>query len=221
MIKAIYCEKNPQRGMMKLTVTYPAAGGTEDIPDDILMARVAKGSQQAFAVLLHKYTDRYVRVALRYVGNVAEAEDITQEAFIRLWRLAPDWEGQQGRGAQLTTWLYRVVVNLSIDHLRRNKRLVYKEQPEQEDTAPDASGILEQKRQSRRIQQAVQELPDRQKTALILTFYEGLDDKQAADVMGIGVKALESLLVRARRQLRETLKQEIELLTGGRYEQAG
>lgn len=183
-------------------------GHADDEPDDhALMARVAKGDQRAFSVLVSRHLGRTVRMAARILGNGAEAEDVAQEAFTRVWKQAPKWRPKgHSDGAALTTWLHRVVVNLCIDRQRRKTpHPVGENLPEQEDTTPRADKQMESGETAQEVRIAVAELPDKQRIALTLCFFEGLSNAEAADAMDIGIKAVESLLVRARKNLRDRL----------------
>lgn len=165
------------------------------------MARVAEGDARAFEELVAGRHDRVVAVARRMLGSDADAEDVAQDAFLRLWRQADKW--QPGR-ARITTWLYRVTVNLSIDRLRRRTDMVEGDPPEQEQAA-DQQRLMEEEALRRAMDTALQALPERQRLALVLFHYEGLAMAEAAAIMDVSVEALESLLARARRALKQSL----------------
>jgi RNA polymerase sigma-70 factor (ECF subfamily) len=136
------------------------------------------------------------------LGDAAEAEDVAQEAFLRAWKQAPKWrEGV----ARFDTWLHRVALNLCYDRLRRRRELPTADPPEQADPgfAPDR-GLLAAD-VSRRVGEALQGLPERQREAIVLCHYQELGNIQAAEIMGVSVEALESLLARGRRSLRAAL----------------
>jgi len=171
--------------------------------DDELMQLAGKGDREAFGRLVARHVDRCVAIAQRSLGGrLAEAEDVAQDAMMRLWRHAPRWEA--GR-AQVSTWLYRVVVNLCIDHARKHKRYGGEVPEDTVDDRPDAFDGLAAAGLSRSVRDAIGELPERQRTALTLCFYEGMSNAEAAEVMGLSVGAVEQLLVRARRSLRVSL----------------
>lgn len=145
-------------------------------------------------------------MAARILGNAAEAEDVAQEAFTRVWKQAPKWRGDGA--AAVTTWLHRVVVNLCIDRQRRKTPVPAGDAlPDAADETPRADKQMESGQTAAEVRQAVSELPDNQRIALTLCFFEGLSNAEAAEAMGLGVKAVESLLVRARRNLRDKLHQ--------------
>lgn len=175
----------------------------DGLADEALMARIADGDRTAFAALVTRHVDRAVRTAQRLLGDRGEAEDVAQDAFLRLWQRADRWRAEGGR---FTTWFYRVVVNASIDRLRRPRSLALDDVSEPEDERPNPFRSLHRAEVSRSVGTAVGALPERQRTAIALCHYEGLGNIEAAEVMGITVGALESLLIRAKRQLRESLQ---------------
>lgn len=188
----------------------PFTNPEEEAKDDAaLMHQIAAGNQRAFQKLMRRHLARTVRLAQRIMGgNTLAAEDVAQEAFIRVWKHAGNWEDPGKSGAKFTTWLYRIVLNLCIDEKRKDRFANIDNLPEQADMSPDAEGGMEQKEQSKRVKAAIGELPERQRAAFVLCFYEGYSNKEAADMLGISVGAIESLLVRSRRFLREQLAEE-------------
>jgi len=190
----------------------PPIGRQEDEGrlDADLMRRIADGDQRAFQQLVHRHLAGAVRLATRVLGSSAMAEDAAQEAFIRVWKHAGSFEDPEKRGAKFTTWLYRIVLNLCIDEKRRIRFDALDDVPEPMDDRPGAEKDMQRREQSARVQAALAALPERQRTAFVLCFYEDYTNKEAAAMMGIGLKAIESLLVRARRTLRDTLKTEKE-----------
>lgn len=173
-------------------------------PDDsLLLERISGGDHAAFALLVQRHTQRYYALAYRSVFQRSEAEDIVQEAFLKLWQQPHLW--QKERGVKFTTWFYRLVLNLCHDH---NKRKRPQPLPEDFDVADDrenAEEALTNKRREMAVGQALKQLPERQRTALNLCFYEGLSNQEAADIMGVRLKALQSLLMRAKTELKEQL----------------
>ena len=180
--------------------------------DDALMRRAGNGDKAAFAILVRRHLARVTALAQRIVGNRSDAEEIVQEAFLRCWQKAPDWRAANDRAAQLpggraqfATWLYRVLVNLCLDRRRRPQPLGIEAAEEVADSAVDGFEETAQGETSRRVQAALAELPERQRAALALCYFEGLGNIQAAAVLQVSVGALESLLVRGRRALRVAL----------------
>lgn len=170
-----------------------------------LLARVAEGDDAAFRVLVDRHVASLVGVARRMLGDGSEAEDIAQEAFVRLWRSASKLEiGQPG----VRPWLMRVVTNLCLDRLRSRRRLqVDAEAPETPVAADQARG-LEERQLSERVDAALAALPERQRSALVLFHYEGMSQVAVAAAMDVSEDAVESLLARARRALRGSLADE-------------
>lgn len=177
----------------------------EKIEDFELMRRTGQGDRAAFSILVNRHLAATIRLATRFCGSADQAQDIAQEAFAKLWVHAPQWKAD---GAKFTTWFYRVVANLSIDHMRRNRKLVFGELPETADTGDTPGQAAERSQVAARVAAVVAALPQKQREALALCFYEGHSNAQAAEIMGLSVKAVESLLVRARKKLREDLKNE-------------
>jgi len=177
----------------------------QDLDDPQLMRQVGHGDETAFSVLVGRHLSGLLAVARRYTGSHAEAEDIVQEAFSRLWVKAPGWYHERADGRQLaqpSSWLYRVVVNLCIDRHRRHRTTHIDAVPDIKDDRPDAQKMLEDQALAKEVQAALDRLPERQKMVLVLCMIDGISNSQAAAIMDISVGAVESLLVRARKQLR-------------------
>lgn len=178
--------------------------------DAKLMQRIATGDQRAFRDLMQRHLSRTVRLAARILGSTGAAEDVAQEAFVRVWKHAGNWEDPKQAGAKFTTWLYRIVLNLCIDEKRKRSFADIDAIPERADETPDAEANMQRREKAARVKAALAELPERQRAAFVLCFYEDYSNKDAADMLGISVKAIESLLVRARRSLRDLLQDEEE-----------
>jgi RNA polymerase sigma-70 factor (ECF subfamily) len=172
--------------------------------DELLMARIARGDHGAFATLVRRHTDKFYATAYRICGRRDEAEDILQDAFLKLWDRPGLYD--ESRGAKFTTWFYRVVTNQALDRMRKVKPMQGGDALDSlSDHAPRQDDALAASEEQKAVETAIQSLPERQKTALNLCFYEGLSNKEAADIMGVGIKALESLLIRAKTGLRDEL----------------
>lgn len=181
----------------------------EEAKDDAdLMRQTADGDQRAFQKLMARHLSRTVRLASRIMGGTAAAEDVAQEAFIRVWKHAADWQDPEKSGAKFTTWLYRIVLNLCIDEKRRHRFANIDDLPEPADEKQGAEQKMQQQEQGKRVAAALEKLPERQRAAFVLCFYEEYSNKEAADMLGISVGAVESLLVRSRRFLRDELMEE-------------
>ncbi|NIJ37563.1 RNA polymerase sigma-70 factor (ECF subfamily) [Sphingopyxis panaciterrae] len=174
-----------------------------DDPDDLLIERAGCGDVEAFGKLVDRHSGRLYRVALRLLCDAQEAEDAVQDCFTRLWQNAPLWEP---RGGGLLTWLQRVTVNLCLDRLRRFRVVADGELPEIEDETPGPERQFAIRRLERLIEEALGALPHRHRAALVLCYLEGLPNLIAAEMLGLNLKAMESLLFRARRSLREQLE---------------
>lgn len=170
--------------------------------DEALMARIAEGDARAFSELVDTRLERVLAVARRMLGGDAEAEDVAQEVMLRLWRQADQWHG--GR-AQISTWLYRVTVNLCIDRLRARREDATGEVPERPTPAGQQQALEEEDLRAL-MDGALQELPDRQRLALVLFHYEDLSMAAVAETMEVSVEAVESLLARGRRALKQRLE---------------
>lgn len=171
------------------------------LSDEALLVLYANGDPVAARLLTQRLAPRVFAYARRVLGDRAEAEDITQEALLRLWRIAPDW--RQGE-AQVTTWLYRVATNLATDRLRAHKRRqsdTLDDVPEPGDDRPDVvTGLIEADRMAA-LQTALACLPDRQRQAVVLRHIEGMTNPEIAQILEIGVEAVESLTARGKRAL--------------------
>lgn len=179
---------------------------SEGEDDAILMARVADGDRAAFALLMQRHLGRAVALARRVTGNAAAAEDIAQEAFLRVWRKAADWQPT----AKVSTWLWRIVMNLSIDQTRRIKPDPLDSVPEPVDPALDPEAESARRALRLALDAAIAGLPERQAMAVRLCLVDGFSQAEAAETLALTAGALESLLVRARRSLRLTLAHHAE-----------
>ncbi len=166
--------------------------------DEALLGRFADGDPTAARVLTDRLGPRCYSVALRMLGNRAEAEDVTQEAMMRLWKMAPDWVSGQ---AQISTWLYRVTLNLCIDLRRRKQPDTLENAPEPEDGAASAIDRMQDASRRDALQDALDQLPNRQRQAIVLRHIEELSNPEIAGIMDISVEAVESLTARGKRSL--------------------
>jgi RNA polymerase sigma-70 factor (ECF subfamily) len=166
------------------------------------MLRVATGDSDALAIIADRHTPMLYSVAWRMLGDAAEAEDVVQEAILKLWVGAKGWTPV---GGGLGGWLRRIATNLCIDRKRKSARIADCELPDHADDAPAADALIDEQRRAQGVATAMQALPDRQRAAIVLTYYEGVSNAEAAQILGVGVKALESLLVRARQGLSRSL----------------
>ncbi|MDD3764273.1 MAG: sigma-70 family RNA polymerase sigma factor [Nevskiales bacterium] len=179
--------------------------------DEMLLRRIAGGDAPAFRQLTARHASRVLALARGMLGDGMEAEDIVQEVFVRLWQHAAQW--QPGR-AQLATWLHRVTVNLCLNHLQRvrNRTAALDAEALDATAAPDSveEDVSAAERQ-RLVHAAVARLPEQQRAAVALFYNAGASTAEAAAALDLSVKATESLLVRARRNLRERLAALLEV----------
>ena len=174
----------------------------ESLSDDALLGRYAAGDPSAARLLVDRLAPRILRLARRLLQDQAEAEDVTQEAMLRLWQIAPRW---QAGGAQPSTWLHRVAVNLATDRLRRRRGVDFDAIDEPDDPAPAAVEAMIDDERRRALDEALAELPERQRVAVVLRHLEGLTNPEIGAAMGIGVEAVESLTARGKRRLAQLL----------------
>ncbi|MFZ5875574.1 MAG: sigma-70 family RNA polymerase sigma factor [Nitrospirota bacterium] len=172
--------------------------------DESLLRRIQDGDHDAFADLVHRHTKRFYGVAYRIVQHRDDAEDIVQAAFLKLWERPELWDRR--KGTKFTTWFYTVVTNLCLDHAKRKKPLPLPEELEIVDGRPDQADLLAHKQHGALLEGFIRALPQRQQVALTLCFFEGLSNREAADVIGVNLKALQSLIMRAKTTLKERFK---------------
>jgi RNA polymerase sigma factor (sigma-70 family) len=177
--------------------------------DAALLRRYAQGDAAAARLLTQRLTPRAYGHAFRVLGDRAEAEDVAQEAMLRLWRIAPDWRAGE---AKVTTWLYRVVANLCTDRLRRRPAMALDAVAEPADPALGAEARLQQAARHDALQAALDTLPDRQRQAVVLRHIEGLGNAEIAQVLDTGIEAVESLTARGKRALAAALSRQREAL---------
>jgi len=171
--------------------------------DGALMARVASGDAAAFRGIVERHMAMVHSLAWRMLGDRAEAEDVVQETFTRTWVNARSWTPA---GGGLGGWLRRIATNLCLDRLRRRRFVSGEAVPERADETPGADAGIDDARRGAAVAAAIGALPDRQRAAIVLTYYEGVANAEAAAILGVGVKAVESLLVRARQALAHALQ---------------
>lgn len=171
-------------------------------PDTDLVERAGQGDRAAAQALMARHLPKMLTVARRMLGNQAEAEDAVQDAFLKLWTHAARW--RPGK-AKFETWLYRVTVNKCYDRLRRRPSARLDEAAEVADPAPAADSVMVNAALAVEIEAALAALPERQRAAIVLCHRQECGNIEAAEILGISVEALESLLARGRRALRARL----------------
>ncbi len=183
-----------------------------DVSDEALLVAFGNGDREAARALTQRLTPRVLGFASRMLGDRTEADDVAQEAMLRLWRIAPDW--RQGE-AKVTTWLYRVVSNLCTDRLRRRQGVGLDTIAEPTDETPGVEERMLQAQRQTALNQALLALPERQRQAVILRHIEGVSNPDIAGLMDISVEAVESLTARGKRALAAILAERREELGYG------
>ena len=180
-----------------------ASAADVDVTDEDLMKLIVdKDDQRAFAELTSRYRRKLFATCYRMLGNAQEAEDAVQESFLKLWNYAASWDPDK---AKLSTWLYTVTTNTCRDLLRKRRAILVEHddnRPSEEAGGPE---VVEAKQRAKIIKKAIQELPDRQRQALVLSYYQGLTHKEIGDIMDSTPKSIEGLVARARNDLKERL----------------
>jgi RNA polymerase sigma-70 factor (ECF subfamily) len=204
-------------GIKNVATRNPHLTVAEDnaLSDEALMARIAGSDAQAFEILVRRHQRHILNLIYRSIGDHTQAEDVAQEVFLRVWRAAEDYEPK----SKFTTWVYRIVVNLCLDALKATHRkqsfmhvYVGAENPGENDgvlngcdSAPSPEELLIDAEESGRIFAALQGLPANQRLAVVLKKFDGLSYDEISRILGCSVSAVESLLVRAKKTLRERL----------------
>lgn len=183
-----------------------------------LMERVARGDKHAFETLIHLHHQPVMNFIYRFMGDLAEAEDLTQEVFLRAWKSA----GTYKPDAKLTTWIFRIATNLCINKQRaiRIRRWFSVSEPYQQEQQSDEPSIIDvgtikttpedyliQSELSQHVRKALDALPTRQRLAVVLKIYDGLSYHEISQILGCSVSAVDSLLIRAKKNLRKKLIQ--------------
>lgn len=171
--------------------------------DEALMQRVGAGDVAAFRTIVERHSRALYRVASRMLADGAEAEEVVQEAFARLWQGAPRW---QASGAGLVAWLHRVAVNACLDRLRRFRVVTVDTVPDIADETPGPDRMVARSQLDAALQRALAQMQHRHRAVLVLCYLEGFTNALAAEILGLTLKATESLLVRARKSLRAILE---------------
>jgi RNA polymerase sigma-70 factor (ECF subfamily) len=181
------------------------------ITDEELIAGIAQGDEYKFELLVKRHQGRILNLIYRFVGDRTQARDLAQEVFLRVWQAASRYQPR----AKLTTWIYRITANLCLNELKSSgrKKLIFSESPteegyglnEESKVSPSAEDVLLAEERRRQISDALQRLPENQRIALILKRYDNLSYGEIAKIMECSVSAVESLLVRAKKNLQEKL----------------
>ncbi|MEM8957923.1 MAG: RNA polymerase sigma factor [Pseudomonadota bacterium] len=179
-----------------------AFDATSEASDEDLLVRYAAGDPVAARALVARLSPRVFAVARRMLGSEAEAEEVAQDALVRLWRIAPDWRAGEAR---VSTWLYRVTVNLCTDRLRRRRDMPLDPEADYADDAPPVEQRLQDADRAAALERALASLPERQRQVVVLRHLEGLSNPEIAEILGLTVEAVESLTARGKRGLKAQL----------------
>ncbi len=176
-----------------------------------MMAKAAKGDELAFEILVHRHQTSVLNLIYRYVGDRTQAKDFAQEVFLRVWKASGNYKPT----AKFTTWIYRITVNLCLNELKSSgKKMSHLLESYIEErrtmngvgeVSPSGEDLLLAEERNRQVSEALQTLPENQRMALILKRYDNLSYQEIANIMGCSVSAVESLLVRAKRNIQEKL----------------
>ena len=176
-----------------------------EVTDRELLANMAGGDATALRELYGRLADRVYNTAISHVQTAPEAEEITQDVFTKVWRNAASFKGE----SQVSTWVYRITINTSLTALKKRQRRSFLGALTNANDPPDfqhPNALLEEAEQNKALFAAIYQLPDRQKTAFILSYVEELPRQQVAEIMNVSLKSIESLLMRAKKGLRTSLQ---------------
>jgi RNA polymerase sigma-70 factor (ECF subfamily) len=210
----VIAELTPEQAELRRAAM--ARGDFSELTDAEVMLELRSGNMAAFDVLLAKYRKPIVHFMFRMVHNQAVAEELAQEVFLRIYRSRETYRAE----ARFSTWLYRIATNLGVNHARdtrheRTASTVYLDEPDSEtgttpdvaDMTPSAEADLLRQERMKAIRTHVMALPERQRTAVLMHKYQGMDYKQIGEVLKLSESATKSLLFRAYQTLREKLKE--------------
>ena len=189
--------------IQRLNATSPLPTALAGLDDDTLLERMRDDDAAAYRLLVERHVDRAYAIALRVLGNVADAEDVAQECLVKVWTHRQAW--QQGK-AKFSTWLYRVVVNRCIDLRRRPSTECLDDVAEPMDEETDSVTRIHRAQVFGRLEEAMGRLPEQQRLALTLSYFDDLGNAEIAEILDTTVSAVESLLKRGRQTLRDRLR---------------
>lgn len=186
--------------------------------DAALAKALARGDASTMQAFIARTLPRITGTAFRLLGDRAEAEDVAQETYLRVWRKADSWTPGTAR---FESWVLRIAVNLCYDRLRKRREAALPEDYDQPDGAADAEAVMAGTDSALEVRAAIAALPERQRLALELCHFQEMSNIEAAEVMEVSVEAMESLLSRARRTLRQALMGEAQELIGSLSQSRG
>jgi RNA polymerase sigma-70 factor (ECF subfamily) len=182
--------------------------------DEELMLAICKGDQTAYQAVVKEHLKPISHYAYRLLGNKKDTEDIAQEAFLKLWINAATWKPEKSK---LTTWLHRITHNLCVDYLRKHSRvktldnfeehlIESSEQTNDRYASFTQRDLCRDSEKIRILDSALQQLPESQRSAIMLCTVQNFSNKEAAVIMDVSVKALESIIARAKRSLKSIVR---------------
>lgn len=163
------------------------------------MLAIGNGDEGALAVLMGRHIDTLYRYALRLTSSPTSAEDLLQDTWLAVWQKASSFKPAQ---AKLSTWLHKVLYHKYVDQVRKDKRLTFKPEPKTEPVDPKIDADIDAQRAQIWLDTKLSELPSSQRSAVLLAYAQGFGNQDIARIMGTSVRAVESLLARARRSLK-------------------
>jgi RNA polymerase sigma-70 factor, ECF subfamily len=172
--------------------------------DEQLLGLIQRGNHQAFSTLVERHNLRFYRLAYRYLQSRDAAEDVVQDAFLKLWEDPSRWQAQHR--TKFTTWFYRVVVNLCLDRQKKKTPVELDSETLLPENGESIDETMIRAQEQNRLEKEIATLPERQRTALNLCFDQELTNQEAAEVMGVNLKALQSLIMRAKSTLKNRMK---------------
>jgi RNA polymerase sigma-70 factor (ECF subfamily) len=171
-----------------------------DASDEELMLKIQNKDSKAFSIIVQRHSSKYYALAFRMLSSVNDAEDLVQNAFTKLWVSSDTWNPK--KASKFTTWFYRVIVNMCLDHKRKYKTIYSEFQDYMRGDHDNTDHKLDQAKVRNQVEALIDSLPDRQKAALTLYFHDEFSQKEIATILETSVKGVESLLQRAKKNLK-------------------
>lgn len=172
--------------------------------DEQLIELITEGNHTAFTELVTRYTNKFYSVSYRILGNKDDAEDMVQDAFLKIWNEPDLWDKNQK--TKFTTWFYRVLINQCLDYKRKKSYRNHDEFEESKKGNRSTGKIMEQLSTSELVNRCILELPEKQQLALNLCYYENMTRAEAGEIMDLTPKGVQSLVTRAKDKLKQKLK---------------
>jgi len=173
--------------------------------EEKILHQIANGDSKSFEILYKSFSEKVYNIALSYVKNIEDAEEITQNVFVKIHKNASSFKNK----SSVSTWIYRIVVNTSLNYIKKKNRFTLFDSIAKQSELIDFNhprALLEQKENANTLFKVIDYLPNNQKTAFILSYIECLPRQEVADIMKVSLKSIESLLQRAKQNLRSKLE---------------